>query len=378
MSQKEDYYTILGVSRGADSETIKKAYRALALKYHPDRNPDNPEAEERFKQASEAYGILSDPDKRRLYDLHGHDGLKGYGAGPRFNTADFEDLFQGFGDVFRDFFGGGQQTRQSYRRGNDLGYELDIDFVEAYTGVEKEITIPKTENCEHCNGTGSTSQKLETCPQCKGKGQIFQRHGFLSMASTCPRCRGEGRVPQDPCPECRGTGRVKRIRTILVKVPAGVDTGHRLRLSGKGEAGYNGGPPGDLFVEIAVSRHEIFSRERNHVLLERSIDIVLAALGGEIEIPTVTGETVTVEIPVGSQNGKLLRLEGLGFPNPANSKSKRGELRVSLFVTTPRDLTEAQKELLLEFARLEEEKKQAGPLKGLARKVGNTIKKALK
>ncbi|MDR1164853.1 MAG: molecular chaperone DnaJ [Deltaproteobacteria bacterium] len=377
MSQKEDYYAILEVDQRADSEAIKKAYRAKALQFHPDRNPGDAEAEERFKRAAEAYGVLSDPDKRRIYDQYGHEGLQNQGG-----FGGFEDIFRGFGGGFGDFFrdifgdgGGGRQSNQP-RRGRDLGYELDITFVESFTGVEKEIAVPKEEDCAACEGTGSTTRKKETCPQCRGKGQIFSGQGFIRMASTCPRCRGTGEAPADPCPECHGAGRVRKQSVIMVKIPAGLDTGHRLRLQGKGDRGLNGGPPGDLFVEIAVSRHEFFARERNHVYFEKKIDMVLAALGGELEVPTVTGETKIIDVPAGSQNGKLLRLEGLGFPNPANPKRARGDLIVSLAVATPRDLTEEQKELLRKFARLEETKKKESFLGTIKRKVEEKIKNA--
>ncbi|MDR2613443.1 MAG: molecular chaperone DnaJ [Deltaproteobacteria bacterium] len=372
MSEKPDYYEVLGVSRGADAEAIKKAYRNLALKYHPDRNPGDKKAEELFKEAAEAYAVLSDPDKRRSYDQFGHDGLRGAG-GAGFGA--YGDIFAGFGDIFRDFFGGGG-GHQGPRRGQDLAYEMDIDFIEAYTGVEREISIPKEENCSACGGSGSKNGRRETCPQCRGQGQVFQGHGFIRMASTCPRCLGTGTVASDPCPECRGQGRVKVRREVTVKIPPGVDTGHRLRYQGKGDQGRQGAPPGDLFVEISVRPHEIFSRERNHVLLEKKIDMVLAALGGEIEIPSVAGPSRILEVPAGSQNGKLLRLEGQGFANPADPSRKRGDFIVALNVTTPKDLTERQKELLREFASIEEEKKGESLFSGIRRKVGEKLKNA--
>ncbi|MDR3153365.1 MAG: molecular chaperone DnaJ [Deltaproteobacteria bacterium] len=374
MSEKQDYYQVLGVSRGADADAIKKAYRALALKYHPDRNPGDKQAEEIFKEASEAYAVLSDPDKRRSYDQYGHDGLRGMGGMGGFGA--YEDIFSGFGDIFRDFFGGGGGAgRQGPRRGQDLAYELDLDFVDAYTGVEKVINLPKEENCPSCNGTGSKTGRRETCPQCRGQGQVLHGHGFVRMASTCPKCMGTGTVASDPCADCRGQGRIKAHRDVPVKIPAGVDTGLRLRYQGKGDQGRQGAPPGDLFIEISVKPHDVFSRERNHVILEKKIDMVMAALGGELEIPTVTGETKTVEVPVGSQNGKLLRLEGLGFPSPADPGKRRGDLIVALNVLTPRDLTDRQKEILREFADLEEEKRNESPFSGFRRKLGKVGEK---
>ncbi|MDR2460443.1 MAG: molecular chaperone DnaJ [Deltaproteobacteria bacterium] len=376
MSEKRDYYEILEVSRTADGETIKKSFRSLALKYHPDRNPGDTEAEERFKDINEAYGVLSDPGKKQLYDQYGHDGLKGQNG---FHSGGFGDFFSGFGDIFRDFFGGGSDAyAYGPRRGQDLAYELDIEFEEAYSGVEKVISIPREENCENCNGTGALSDKKETCPQCRGEGQIFQGHGFIRMASTCPRCRGKRVIYLDPCPECQGLGRVKKIKEVTVKVPAGVDTGHRLRYQGRGDLGIRGGSNGDLFIEICVKRHAIFYREGVQVVLEKKIDMTLAALGGELEIPTVTGETRTVTVPAGTQNGRLLRVDGLGFPHLKNPTRKRGDLIVSLNVLIPKDLTEKQIGLLKEFARLEEEKKNETLFQGIKRKVGEKLKNVLK
>ncbi|MDR2199822.1 MAG: molecular chaperone DnaJ [Deltaproteobacteria bacterium] len=377
MAKKEDYYEILGVERGCDTEALKKSYRALALKYHPDRNPGDSEAEEMFKKASEAYGVLSDPEKRRIYDSYGHDGLQGAG----FHSASFEDIFSGFGfsgmgDIFRDFFGGGGTTRPGgARRGGDLSVEVELEFVEAYTGLEKEIRLPREESCQACSGTGSRSRNLKTCPQCGGTGQIYQGNGFIRMAVTCLNCGGKGRYAPDPCPECRGTGRIRKEAVVLAKIPAGVDSGQRMRLKGKGDSGFNGGPAGDLFLEILVKSKKPFTRDGGHVIVDAKIDMVLAALGGDLEIPTVTGETRVVEIPPETQNNKHLRLEGLGFPNPNNPSGRRGDLIVTLTVATPRNLTERQEELLKEFARIEEEKGNESPFKSLTRKMGKVGEK---
>lgn len=375
MSTKVCYYEVLGVERQADGATIKKAYRSLALQYHPDRNPGDAEAEAKFKEAAEAYEVLSDQEKRRLYDQYGHDGLNNAGFQGGFN--DFGDIFSAFGGIFQDLFngGGGPSMQNRARRGRDLVYEQVIEFTEAFTGKTQEIKIPREETCAACDGSGSKSHSRSTCQQCGGSGQVYQGRGFIRMASTCPICRGAGSIVTDPCDECRGAGRLKRTRTLSVKIPAGVDTGSRMRISGEGEGGYNGGPNGDLYVELIVRHHEYFSREHNHVLLERQIDMVTAALGAEIEVPTVTGEKKPLSIPAGSQNGKLLRLHGLGFKSPTGGST--GDLIVSLSVTTPKDLTERQEELLREFMDIELEKKGESPIKRLAKKAKRKLKQAL-
>ncbi|MDR2349254.1 MAG: molecular chaperone DnaJ [Deltaproteobacteria bacterium] len=382
MNEKTDYYEILSIERDAGAETIKRSYRELAMRLHPDKNPGDKDAEEKFKLITEAYRVLSDPEQRRIYDNYGHEGLRSRGGGgPGFGGASgFEDIFSGFSNIFKDFFGGGGASggRQAPRKGNDLSYELDIDFEESYTGVEKVIHVPGEENCEACGGTGSVSGKRETCPHCKGQGQVFPVHGFIQMATTCPRCRGVGTIPADPCPECRGQGRIRKMNSVNVKVPAGIETGHRLRYQKKGDAGIRGGPRGDLYVDICVKHHEIFARDRNHVCLERKIDMVLAALGGEIEIPTVTGETKIIDVPAGSQNGKILRVEGLGFPNVLEPHKKRGDLVVGLTVATPKGLTQRQKDLLREFQAIEEEKDQESLFRGITRRVGEKLRNVIK
>jgi molecular chaperone DnaJ len=370
MSGKTDYYDVLGVGRSADQDSIKKAYRSLALKYHPDRNPGDAEAEERFKEAAEAYEVLSDPEKKRLYDQYGFEGLNSSGFQGGFR--DFGDIFSAFGDIFGDIFGG-SGGRPGPRHGRDLGLELTIDYVEAYTGCDSKVKIPRVESCEACAGTGSRSRTRKVCPKCQGQGQVVQGMGFIRMATTCPQCHGSGEFATDPCPECRGQGSVKRQRELTVHVPAGVTTGSRLRLRGEGEPGAMGGVPGDLYVEIAVRHHEVFGREGKHVLLDRRIDMTLAALGGELEVPTVSGETKTVYVPAGAQNGKLLRIPELGFPVPGSGA--RGDQIISLIVATPRDLTDRQIELLNEFAEIEEEKRNENPLKGFTRKLGKKVKK---
>ncbi len=374
MSVKTCYYEVLGVERQADGPAIKKAYRSLALQYHPDRNPGDTAAETKFKEAAEAYEVLSDPEKRRLYDQYGHDGLNKAGFSGGFQ--DFGDIFSAFGSIFQDFFNGGQSASPNRpRRGRDLVYEAVIEFTEAFTGTPLELKIPREESCPACEGTGSKSHRRSTCQQCGGSGQVYQGRGFIRMATVCPICRGLGSVVTDPCDDCHGAGRLKRTRTLSVKVPAGVDTGSRMRLTGEGEGGWNGGPPGDLYVELMVRHHEYFSREHNHVLLERKIDLVTAALGADIEVPTVTGGTETLTVPAGAQNGKLLRIPGLGFKNPGGGPV--GDLIVSLIVTTPQDLTERQEELLREFAALEDEKNGESTFKRLAKKARRKLKRAL-
>ncbi|MDR1308297.1 MAG: molecular chaperone DnaJ [Deltaproteobacteria bacterium] len=371
MSNKADYYDVLGVSRNSDPASIKKAYRNLALKYHPDRNQGDAEAEERFKEAAEAYEVLSDPEKRQLYDQYGHEGLHHAGFE---GFKGFGDIFSAFGDIFGDFFGVG---RSGSKRGRDLGVEVVIDYVDAYTGCETKVKLPRVEKCDACAGTGSRSRIIQQCPNCNGQGQVVQGMGFIRMAVTCPKCRGTGEFPSDPCPECNGQGRINRQRELTVHVPAGVGTGARLRIRGEGGLGESGGESGDLYVEIAVRHHERFGRERNHVLYETKIDMVLAALGGDLEVPTVTGETRIVKVPEGAQNGKLIRIPGLGFPSPSSSNGSRGDQIVSLSVVTPKNLTDRQRELLEEFALIEEEKSHEGTLKGWTRKLTDKVKKAL-
>jgi molecular chaperone DnaJ len=277
--------------------------------------------------------------------------------------------------MFQDFFSPGQGSPNRPRRGRDLIYEADIEFTEAFTGTSFEIKVRREESCPACDGSGSLSRSRETCRQCGGSGQIYQGRGFIRMASTCPLCRGAGTYAADPCGDCQGRGRVKRTRALSVKIPAGLDTGSRLRLSGEGEAGWSGGPPGDLYVEIMVQDHEYFSREQNHVLLEKKIDLITAALGAEIEVPTVTGESRTLIVPAGLQNGKLLRLPGLGFKNPSGGPP--GDLIVSFMVETPVNLTERQEELLREFAALEAEKKGESTISRLAKRARRRLKSAL-
>lgn len=352
--QKRCYYEILEISRDADPETIKKAYRRLALQHHPDRNPGDQEAENKFKEAAEAYEVLQDPDKRRVYDQFGHDGLKNTGFSG-FNG--FDDIFTGaFGDLFQDLFtgGGGRRAKRGPAKGRNLGYDLVIDFAESYTGKTVELNLKREHDCPGCHGLGSLSQKRNACPACHGQGQIFQGRGFIRLASTCPHCQGIGDVPTEPCPSCQGRGRQVSSKTIELAVPAGMDNGSRLRIKGEGEGGAMGASNGDLFINIMVKSHPEFSREGNHLLYEANVGLATAALGGEIEVPTVLGGTQTVKIPKGSQNGRLIKLKNQGFPGIFGGLS--GDFIVAVNLTAPTRLTKRQEELLQEFAQLEEEK----------------------
>jgi molecular chaperone DnaJ len=345
---KRDFYEVLGVAKAANADDIKKAYRKLAMKYHPDRNPDDKTAEEKFKEVSEAYEVLSDPDKRAAYDRHGHAGIDpSMGAGGfAHGGASFSDIF---GDVFGDIFGGGGGARGGQRsnRGSDLRYTLELNLEEAVRGTTVQIRVPKLSTCEVCNGSGAKKGTFpETCRTCAGAGQVRVQQGFFSMAQTCPTCRGRGKVIKDPCSACHGAGRVEKSKTLEVKIPAGVDTGDRIRLAGEGEAGPNGGPNGDLYVQVAVRQHKIFERDGADLYCEVPISFADAALGGELEVPTLDGR-VKLKIPEGTQTGKLFRLRGKGVA-PVRGGGP-GDLLCRVAVETPVALSKRQKELLREF-----------------------------
>jgi molecular chaperone DnaJ len=351
VAAKRDYYEVLGVGREADAEAIKKAYRKLALKHHPDRNPDDKAAEEQFKEASEAYQVLSDPEQRARYDRYGHaafDPSSGFG-GFEF-TSNFEDLF---GDIFGDFFGGGRRSRHRPRRGEDLRYDLDIGFEDAVFGAEKTIQVPRLASCSSCGGSGTKGgAPRETCNACRGTGQVRFQQGLFSIAKTCGQCRGEGTVVHDPCLTCGGPGVVQTSETLSVRIPAGVDSGSRLKLRGKGEAGNNGGPSGDLYVVLAVREHPLFIRDGKHILCEIPISFTQAALGAEIDVPTLRGQK-RMKIQPGTQTGTALRLRGEGVPD-LNGYG-RGDQVVRVVVEVPKKVTAKQRELLEEFARTEGE-----------------------
>jgi len=355
MATKRDYYEILGVARNASDADLKKSYRRLAMKYHPDRNPDNDEAENKFKEAKEAYEILSDPQKRAAYDQFGHAGVDpstgGAGGAYGGGASDFADIFS---DVFGDIFGGGGRRggRQVFR-GADLRYPLDLTLEEAVRGTEVKIEVPTWVLCEVCEGSGvADGGKPETCPTCKGHGDVRVQQGFFSIQQTCPRCRGSGTIITNPCGNCHGRGRVQETKTLAVKVPAGVDTGDRIRLSGEGEPGENGGPPGDLYVQIQVKRHPIFTRVDNDLRCEVPISMVVAALGGELEVPTLDGR-VSLKVPAGTQTGKVFRMRGKGVTPVRGGPT--GDLLCRVVVETPVNLTQKQRELLEQFGETLEE-----------------------
>ncbi|MBZ0104511.1 MAG: molecular chaperone DnaJ [Sulfuricella denitrificans] len=349
---KRDYYEVLGVNRDASDDEIKKAYRKLAMKHHPDRNPDNPKAEEHFKEAKEAYEILSDSGKRGAYDQYGHAGVDpqaGMGGAGGAGMGGFADAF---GDIFGDIFGGGggRGGRSSVYRGADLRYNLEISLEDAARGAETKIRIPTMEKCETCNGSGAKpGTQPTTCTTCGGHGQVRMQQGFFSIQQTCPRCHGSGKMVQSPCGTCQGSGRVKQHKTLVVKIPSGVDEGDRIRLSGEGEDGVNGGPPGDLYVVIQIKAHGVFQRDHDDLHCEMPISFTVAALGGEIDIPTLDGHA-KIKIPAETQSGKVFRLRGKGIKGVRSQH--HGDLMCHVIVETPVSLTERQKELLRELETL--------------------------
>jgi molecular chaperone DnaJ len=343
-----DYYEVLGVPRNASEQEIKSAYRKLALKHHPDRNPGDKQAEERFKEAAEAYGVLGDPDKRRRYDTYGHAGVSG-AAGQGFDPtifADFSDIlgdFFGFGDVF------GRRARGP-RRGQDLRYNLEISFEEAAFGTEQQVKIPRAENCSACSGTGAApGTKPTTCPTCRGSGQMTFQQGFFSVARTCSQCRGQGRIVAEPCKTCHGEGQLPVERTLSLKIPAGVDTGSQLRVTGEGEPGPQGGPPGDLYVVVRVAEHAFFKRDGTTLFCEMPVSVPLAALGGTLEVPTLEGKPTKVQLPEGTQSGTVLRVRGQGIPQLGGRG--RGDLHVLVRVVVPRHLSAEQRKLFEQLAK---------------------------
>jgi len=354
-TSKRDFYEVLGVERDATIDALKKAYRKLALQYHPDRNSGDPEAEEMFKEATQAYEVLSDPNKRESYDRFGHQGVQG-GFGGGFNAeafSDFGDIFGNFSEFFDEIFGGsrrGSSRAGGVARGGDLRYDVEITLEEAATGIEKTIEVPRHEACETCDGNGcAPGTSPVTCTNCHGAGQVRFSQGFFSISRPCPRCGGRGASIESPCSGCSGSGRFLTRRKLTVKVPAGTDTGLRLKVSGEGEGGIRGGPPGDLYIFLAVRPHEIFDRDGDDIICEVPISFIQAALGAEIEVPTLSGKA-RMKVPAGTQTHKIFRLRGKGLPNLRGHGG--GDLFARVVVETPTKLNARQKELLEEFAKI--------------------------
>lgn len=369
---ENDYYEVLKVARNSSAGEIKKAYRKLAMKYHPDRNPDDKEAETRFKECTEAYEVLSDEKKRNIYDTYGHEGLKSSGySGP----GNFEDVFSNFGDIFGDLFGfGGGRTRG--RRdgpipGNDLRYDVNIEFMEAVHGSAKEVQLKRRDTCWTCEGTGSRpGHKKQVCTMCNGRGQVIRSQGFFQVSSTCPQCHGEGEMITDPCTDCEGSGLVNKSKLVSIKIPAGVDHGARMRLRGEGEGGRKGGPSGDLYVVVHVKEHEFFKREGDTIYARFPLSMVDAALGANPEIPTVHGKK-KLEIPAGSQSGEYFTLKSQGVPRLRGSG--RGDMVIELQVLTPTNLCEEQKKVLRDFDQLCEKHGQTKEQEGFLGRLFNEV-----
>jgi molecular chaperone DnaJ len=349
------YYDVLHVSTNASRDEIKKAYRKLAMKFHPDKNPGDKEAEEKFKTATEAYEVLGDLEKRKIYDHYGRDGLRSSGySGP----GNFEDIFSSFGDVFEDFFGFGTRSgsRQQHGpiRGADLRYDIQISFMDAVHGLSKEIEISKPDTCWTCEGTGlRPGHKPQICTTCQGHGQVMHAQGFFRVSSTCPHCRGAGEIITDPCNDCAGTGLVTKIKKVAINIPAGVDTGAKLRLKNEGEGGRRGGQTGDLYVVIHVEPHEYFLRDGIDIHYQLQLDVIQAALGCKVEVPTIHGKKM-ITIPKGTQTGQVFTLKSEGVPNLRGLG--KGHMHIETKLKTPVDLSKRQKELLKEFEKLEQKK----------------------
>ena len=355
---KKDYYEVLGVNRDAPEDEIKKSFRKLAMKFHPDRNPDNPKAEEQFKEAKEAYEVLTDANKRQAYDQYGHAGVdpsQGMAGGA--GMGGFGDAFS---DIFGEIFGGGRGGgRQGVYRGADLRYNLEIGLEEAARGTDTKIRIPTMEECATCNGSGAKpGTQPQTCTTCNGRGEVRMQQGFFSLQQTCPRCHGSGKMVATPCGTCQGAGRVKQQKTLSVKIPAGVDEGDRIRLSGEGEHGVSGGPSGDLYVVIHIKPHQVFTREHSDLHCEMPVSFTTAALGGEIEIPTLDGHA-KIKVPTETQSGQVFRLRGKGIKGLRSAS--HGDLMCHVVVETPVRLTDRQKELLRELDQINAQDSRHNP-----------------
>ncbi|KJZ19366.1 molecular chaperone DnaJ [Loktanella sp. S4079] len=363
---KRDYYEVLGINKGADAAAIKKAYRQKAKELHPDRNADDPTAEAKFKEANEAYEVLKDDNKKAAYDRYGHaafeNGMGGGGQRPG-GHGDFGSAFSDvFDDLFGDFMGGGRgggARRGGAQRGNDLRYNLRINLEDAYAGLKKTITVPTAVGCDACNGTGAEGgSEPQTCPTCAGMGKVRAQQGFFTVERTCPTCSGMGQTIKNPCKSCHGQGRTEKEKSLSVNIPAGVETGTRIRLAGEGEAGMRGGPTGDLYIFIEVNDHALFEREASNLFCRVPVSMATAALGGEIEVPTIDGGRSRVKVPEGSQSGRQMRLRGKGMPALRGGGS--GDMFIELAVETPVKLTARQRELLKEFDELSEDNNPQG------------------
>ncbi|PYJ94550.1 MAG: molecular chaperone DnaJ [Verrucomicrobia bacterium] len=355
-TKKRDYYEVLGIGRNASDEEVKRAYRKLAVKFHPDKNPDDPHAEEKFKELGEAYDVLMDPEKRAAYDRFGHaafaPGGIGFGGGFHDPFDIFREVFGGGfgGGIFETFFGGAGTRTEDRHRGSDLRYDMEITLEEAAFGVQKEIEIEKLGICDKCDGTGAEpGSRAVTCPTCRGRGQVISSRGFFQVSQTCPRCRGAGEIIEKPCPQCRGEGRVEKRSRVTLKIPAGIREGSRLRSSSNGEAGIRGGPPGDLYVVIHIKEHKVFQRDGDSLYCEVPIPFSVAALGGEVDIPTLEGKA-HLKVPAGTQSGQMFKLRGKGISN-IDGRS-RGDLLARLIVEVPSRLNAEQRRKLEEFAAL--------------------------
>ena len=360
---KRDYYEVLGVSKGADERELKKAYRKKAMEFHPDRNKDNPDAEAKFKEVNEAYDALKDPEKKAAYDRYGHAAFEQGGMGGGRPGGGFGhgqgDFASAFSDVFDDLFGdfmGGQRggPRSRAQRGSDLRYDMRVSLEDAYTGAQKTINVPTSVACAGCNGTGAANgAEPQTCPSCSGMGKVRAQQGFFTVERACPACGGLGQTIKDPCGDCHGAGRIEKERSLSVNIPAGVETGTRIRLAGEGEAGLRGGPTGDLYIFIEVAGHTLFDRDGINLHCAVPVSMATAALGGDIEVPTIDGGRSRVKIPAGSQSGRQMRLRGKGMP--ALRGGGQGDMFIELAVETPVNLTSKQKELLQEFDKITED-----------------------
>jgi len=363
---KRDYYEILGAARSASADELKKAYRTQAKALHPDSNSSNPNAEAQFKDLNEAYDVLKDPDKKAAYDRYGHaafeGGIGGGARGGRGGQGDFASAFSDvFEDLFGDFMGGGRggNARARAQRGSDLRYNLRVTLEEAFKGIQKTISVPASVACESCHGSGAEGgAQPVTCPTCSGMGKVRAQQGFFTVERTCPTCNGMGQIVKNPCKACGGAGRVEKERALSVNIPAGVETGTRIRLAGEGEAGMRGGPAGDLYIFLEVKEHSLFQRDGVHLFCRVPITITTAAMGGEVEVPTIDGGSSRVKVPAGSQTGKQMRLRAKGMP--ALRGGGAGDMLIELAVETPVNLTPRQKELLREFEKLSEENNPEG------------------